>query len=196
MKTILIASNNKGKIKEITDILSNFNIVTLKEMEERLKRSFDVSEDSETFSGNALQKVEKLTEEINEDIFFMGDDSGISIDALDGFPGVHTHRWLDGDDHSRNLALLAKMEGYPEEKRTCHYTTAIAIANKKIKKVFESTLDGTLAYEPKGTNGFGFDEIFKTTSGKTLAELTSDEKYQISPRKEALEKVKEFLILL
>ena len=124
----------------------------------------------------------------------MADDSGISIDALGGFPGLHTARWMDADDHTKNLALLEKMNGIIKEKRTCHYTTAIAIADYNISNCCEYVLDGYIAEECRGENGFGFDEIFELENGKTLAEISSEEKYKISPRKNALEKIKKYFI--
>lgn len=193
-RKILVASNNKGKIKEIKDIFNEFDIITLKEMEEKLGKKLEVNEDSDSFSNNALQKVTELVKQIDEDIIVMGDDSGLSIDALNGFPGIHTQRWMNADDHIKNLALLEKMKEVPDEERGCHYTTAIAIADKNICNVTEYSLDGSLTREVIGSNGFGFDEIFKLDSGKTLAEITNDEKYSISPRKKALEKIKTFFV--
>lgn len=193
-RTILVASNNKGKIKEIKDIFSNFNIITLKEMETKLNKKLEVNEDADSFKGNALQKVTELAKQLDENIIVMGDDSGISIDALNGFPGIHTQRWMDADDHTKNLALLEKLKDVPEDLRTCHYTTAIAIADKNISNVVEYSLEGKVTREPIGTNGFGFDEIFKLDNSKTLAELTSEEKYAISPRKRALEEIKKFFV--
>lgn len=193
-RPILVASNNKGKIKEIKDIFSNFEIITLKEMETKLNKKLEVNEDADSFKGNALQKVTELAKQLDENIIVMGDDSGISIDALNGFPGIHTQRWMDADDHTKNLALLEKLKDVPEDLRTCHYTTAIAIADKNISNVVEYSLDGKVTREPIGTNGFGFDEIFKLDNGKTLAELTSEEKYAISPRKKALEEIKKFFV--
>jgi len=124
----------------------------------------------------------------------MGDDSGLSIDALDGFPGIHTNRWMDADDHTKNLALIEKMKGVPDQLRSCKYTTAIAIADKNMTNVVEYSLYGYIAKIPAGSNGFGFDEIFALNNGKTLAELTSEEKYEISPRKKALEEIKKILL--
>lgn len=193
-RPILVASNNKGKIKEIKDIFSNFEIITLKEMETKLNKKLEVNEDADSFKGNALQKVTELAKQLDENIIVMGDDSGISIDALNGFPGIHTQRWMDADDHTKNLALLEKLKDVPEDLRTCHYTTAIAIADKNISNVVEYSLDGKVTREPIGTKGFGFDEIFKLDNGKTLAELTSEEKYAISPRKKALEEIKKFFV--
>lgn len=192
---ILVASNNVGKIKEIKDIFCDFSIVTLGEMEVKLNKKLEVQENGNSFKENALLKAKELLEQLDKKIFCMGDDSGLCIDALDGFPGIYTNRWMDADDHIKNLALLEKMANVPSDKRSCHYTTAIAITNGTVSKVVEYSLDGSVATSTIGNNGFGFDEIFKIDSGKTLAEISSDEKYLISPRKMALEKIKNFLMV-
>ena len=152
--TILVASNNKGKIKEIKDIFEDFNIITISELEERLQKKLEINENGNSFSDNALQKVTELVRQLDENIICMGDDSGLSIDALDGFPGIYTQRWMDADDHTKNLALLEKMKDIPDNLRTCHYTTAIAIADKNISNVVQCTLDGTVTREVIGKNGF------------------------------------------
>lgn len=188
-KTIVVASGNKGKVKEITEMFNNYKVISLKEIEEVLGRKIEVNEDKNSFKDNALQKVVELSKQLGEGYICIGDDSGISIDALDGFPGLHTARWMDADDHTKNLALLEKMAGIKKERRTCHYTTAIAIADANISNCCEYVLDGYISEQCRGENGFGFDEIFELENGKTLAELSSEEKYQISPRKKALEKI-------
>lgn len=194
VQKILVASNNKGKIKEIKDIFKEFDIITIKEMEQKLGKVLKINEDSDSFSNNALQKSKQIIKQINEDIIVMSDDSGICIDALNGFPGIFTQRWMDADDHTKNLALLEKMKDIPDEKRSCHYTTAIAIADKNICNVVEYSLDGYISKQAIGINGFGFDEIFRLDNGKTLAELTDGEKYSISPRKKGLEEIKKFFV--
>ena len=96
-----------------------------------------VIENQMTFSENTKEKVNCLYLEIGEEYICIGDDSGISIDALDGFPGVHTARWMNADDHMKNLELLKRLENVPKNKRQCHYTTVIAIKGKEIDKIFE-----------------------------------------------------------
>lgn len=190
-KTIILASSNKGKIREIKEIFKDYEVLSLKEAEERLKKELIVVENQPTFKENALEKTRCLYNLVGDEYICIGDDSGISIDALDGFPGVHTARWMDADDHTKNINLLKKMEG--QANRTCHYTTVIAIVGNNIKKTFEYTLDGNLTTEVRGCNGFGFDEIFELNSGKTLAEITTEEKFSVSPRNKALEKLKEYI---
>ena len=134
-----------------------------------------------------------MYKQVGEEYICIADDSGISIDALDGFPGVHTARWMDADDHTKNIHLLEKIKGVEKEKRTCHYTTVIALKNKEEEQTFEYTLSGIVSDNYRGNNGFGFDEIFELPNGLTLAEISSEEKYEISPRKKALDKIKEYL---
>ena len=191
-KTIILASNNQGKIKEIKYIFKDYNVIAIKEAEQILGKELIVKEDQETFKDNALEKVRTLYDQVGDTYTCIADDSGLSIDSLDGFPGVHTARWMDADDHTKNLMLLEKVN--TKEDRTCHYTTVIALKDSNEEKVFEYTLDGKIADNCRGDNGFGFDEIFEIENGKTLAEISTEEKISISPRTKALEKIEQYLI--
>ncbi len=184
---IIIATNNNKKIEEIKNIFSNFQIYSLADF----NINIDITEDAETFEENALKKaksIAKITKKL-----CLADDSGICIDALNGFPGVKTKRWMEGTDKERNIAIIEKMKNIPKEKRQVHFVTAIAIADENISNVVTHTIDGYIAKEPRGNNGFGFDEIFELSNGRTLAELSTDEKNSISSRKIALEKIKKYL---
>ena len=191
-KTIILASNNQGKIKEIKYIFKDYDVIALKEAEQLLGKELLVTEDQETFQDNALEKVRTLYDQVGDAYTCIADDSGLSIDSLDGFPGVHTARWVDADDHTKNLMLLEKLED--KDDRTCHYTTVIALKDANEERVFEYTLDGQIADNCRGNNGFGFDEIFEIENGKTLAEISTEEKASISPRTKALEKIEQYLI--
>ena len=191
-KTIILASNNQGKIKEIKYIFKDYDVIALKEAEQLLGKELIVTEDQETFQDNALEKVRTLYDQVGDAYTCIADDSGLSIDSLDGFPGVHTARWVDANDHTKNLMLLERVEG--KEDRTCHYTTVIALKDANEERVFEYTLDGQIADNCRGDNGFGFDEIFEIENGKTLAEISTEEKTSISPRTKALEKIEKYLI--
>lgn len=184
MKEIVIASGNKGKIKEAQEILTDYKIVSIKE----LGLDIDVEEDKETFKENAIKKAEKIAKEINR--MCMSDDSGIEIEYLNGFPGVQTRRWHSGTDRERNLALIEKLEGVSKENRKIKFTTAIAISDGKNTTCETGCIEGYVVEKPRGENGFGFDEIFELENGKTLAELSQKEKNEISARKIALEKIK------
>lgn len=192
--TILLASNNKGKIREIKELYKDYEVLSLYEMEEKLGRKLEVTEEQDTFEKNAMEKCKclyELVKEYDENIICIADDSGISIDGINGFPGVHTARWMDADDHIKNIELLKKMEG--KTNRSCHYTTAIALVSKNIEQVCSYTLDGLLTTECIGDNGFGFDEIFMLDNGLTLAEIPTEEKLKISPRTKALEMTKNYI---
>jgi XTP/dITP diphosphohydrolase len=191
---IVLASDNKGKIKEIKELYKNFEVISLKEMEEILGKKLVVSEEQNTFEKNALEKCSclyELVKDYDENVICIADDSGISIDGLNGFPGVHTARWMNADDHTKNLELLIKMEG--NHNRGCHYTTSIALISKDIKEVCSYTLDGTMTTKCIGDNGFGFDEIFMLPNNLTLAQISTEEKYKISPRTKALDMIKEII---
>lgn len=192
-KVVVVASNNKGKIREIKEIFKDYDVLSIKDMEEKIGKEIIVTEEQDTFKGNALEKVNCLYNELGDEFICIADDSGISIDALNGFPGVHTARFIDADDHTKNLELLKKVEGVPKEKRSCHYTTVIALKDKSHEETFESVLDGVISENTRGENGFGFDEIFELETGNTLAQISTEEKLKISPRKKALEMVNEYI---
>ena len=101
MKEIVVASNNEGKIKEIKEILKNYKIISMKEA----GINIDIKEDGETFEQNAIIKAETIAKRLNGKMC-IADDSGIEIEYLKGFPGVHTKRWHKGTDRERNLKLI------------------------------------------------------------------------------------------
>ena len=112
MREIIIASNNKGKIKEVQEILEEFTVIPL----EQLQIDVDVKEDKETFKDNAMKKAETISKILNGKMC-IADDSGIEIDYLNGFPGVYTKRWHKGTDRERNLAIIEKLKGVKKENR-------------------------------------------------------------------------------
>ena len=187
-KDIVMASGNRGKIKEAQEILKEYKIIPMKE----LGINIDVEEDKETFIENATKKAETIAKELN-DKMCLADDSGIEIEYLEGFPGVHTKRWLNGTDRERNLAILDKLQGVPKDKRKIKFITAIALSDGNETISVEASIDGYVAKTTKGENGFGFDEIFELEDGRTLAELSNEEKNEISARRKALEKLREKL---
>ena len=189
-KDIVMASGNSGKIKEAQEILNEYKIIPMKE----LGIDIDVEEDKDTFIGNATKKAETIAKELN-DKMCLADDSGIEIEYLNGFPGVHTKRWLNGTDRERNLAILDKLKGVPKDKRKIKFITAIALSDGNRTISVEASIDGYVAQTPRGENGFGFDEIFELENGRTLAELSNEEKNEISARRKALEKLREKLQL-
>ncbi len=192
-KTIVVASSNNGKLNEIRKIFNDYEVISIKDMEEKLGKKIIVKEEQDTFEANALEKVRDLYNQVGEEYICIGDDSGISIDILKGFPGVYTARWMDASDHIKNIELLKKVGNVSKDKRTCHYTTVIALKSKDFEKTFSYTLDGFVSNSVRGENGFGFDEIFELENGLTLAELSTEDKLAISPRRKTLEMVDTFV---
>ena len=187
MEQIILATNNKGKISELKEILKNNEVISLKEA----GIDIEVDEDKETFEGNAIKKateISKLTGKV-----CIADDSGLCIEALNGFPGVKTARFLgeNATQEERNNYILEKMNGIEKEHRKAKVITCIAMVKpNEEEKVYTGILEGYIANEKRGDNGFGFDEIFELETGKTLAELEQIEKNKISSRSKALNKLK------
>lgn len=196
MLNILVATNNKGKLLEVKEILGDFaNIISLKEFGIHI----DVEEDKETFEENSAKKALEIGKIAN--VITISDDSGIEIPALNNWPGVYTKRIDEtrvGDgmsDDTRNRYILSKCENI--EDRTVIWKTCIAIyiPQSNITEVFSGVIEGVLPKTPYGDNGFGFDSIFELKDKKkTLACLTKEEKNLVSSRKIALLKLKEYLI--
>lgn len=184
---MIVATNNKGKLKEIREILSDYEIYSLKDK----NITTDVVEDGKTFYENALKKATQIYKLTGEAV--IADDSGLCITALDDFPGVYTHRYMgeDASDEIRNIALinLANETMYRDAKVVCfivYYDGENIISS-------EGVIYGKISTSRRGNNGFGFDEIFELSDGRTLAELSSEEKNWISARYLALVDLKEKL---
>ncbi len=179
---MILATNNQGKIREVKSIFEDFEIYSLKE-----KGIFvDVVEDADSFYGNALKKAKEISKLTGETV--MADDSGICIDILNDWPGVYTHRFMgeDASDIERNEAILEKMKTYMGEERAAKVMCSIVYYDGTNIIVGEGILHGRISLERRGDNGFGFDDIFELSDGRTLAELSSEEKYKISARYLAL----------
>lgn len=189
MKKILIATNNNGKIKEIKEILQGYKLLSLNDV----NCDIEVKEDKETFEGNAQKKAKEIYDITN--IPCIADDSGLCIDQLDGWPGVYTARFLGENStaRQRNEYILKKMENLPEQKRSATVKCVIAYYEKEKEIIVSGEIKGKIANSCRGKNGFGFDEIFELESGKTLAELSQEDKNEISARKIALEKLKKVI---
>lgn len=180
---MIFASNNKGKLREIKDIFYEYDVKSLKDV----NLDVDVIEDKDTFYLNAQKKAKEIYSYIKEPV--IADDSGLCINAFDGWPGVLTHRFLgeNKSDLDRNNAILDKMKNIVnrEAKVVCCLVYYDGI--KELVGVGE--IDGVISDSIRGDNGFGFDSIFEL-NGKTLAELSSDEKNMLSARKKAAEDLK------
>lgn len=182
---LIIASENKGKIKETQEILKQYEIIPISQ----LGIEIEIKEDQETFEDNSIKKAETIAKKLNGKKC-IADDSGIEIEYLNGFPGVKTKRWHSGTDRERNLAILEKLNGVPKEKRKIKFVTAIALSDGEKTISATGEIEGYVAENIRGDNGFGFDEIFELEDGRTLAELSDVEKNRISARRIALEKIK------
>jgi XTP/dITP diphosphohydrolase len=184
---MILASNNKGKLEEIKKILSEYEIYSLKDK----NIDFDVEEDQDTFIENATKKAKEIYEIAKEPV--IADDSGLCVNALDGYPGVMTHRFLgdDATDEDRNNYLINEVNKY--EDRSASVVCNLVYFDGTKTVVGEGILNGFIAKEPRGENGFGFDPIFELETGKTLAELTPDEKNEVSARALAAQDLKEKL---
>lgn len=188
-KKVVVATNNEGKLKEIREILKEYEILSLKD----LKCKIEVEENQDTFEGNSLKKAREISKLLKMPC--IADDSGLCIETLNGFPGVKTSRFLgeNASQEEKNNYLIKQLEN--RENRKAIVVTVIAYVDetKNIEVIARGELKGYIAKEKRGKNGFGFDEIFELEDGRTLAELIKEEKNQISSRKIALEKLREKL---
>lgn len=175
---MILASNNKGKLREIKDILIDYNLKTLEEV----GINIEVEEDQDSFFGNALKKATQIYNLTKEET--IADDSGLCIDILGNFPGVETHRFLgeNATDLERNLAIIEKLKDVSHDKRKATVVCNLVYYDGENTILGEGILNGYISSHPKGENGFGFDEIFMIEDGRTLAELSSEEKNKLSAR--------------
>ena len=189
IKKIVVATNNKGKLKEIKEILNEYELLSLEEIGANIK----VEEDEKTFKGNALKKAKEVFKVTN--IPCIADDSGLCIDVLNGWPGVETARFLgkEASQEDRNKYILEKMKGKTGKERKARVVCNIAFVDENDEIVVEGVITGRISEAERGNNGFGFDSIFELDNGKTLAELSEEEKNEVSSRRIAIEKLKKFL---
>ncbi|HAW15444.1 MAG: RdgB/HAM1 family non-canonical purine NTP pyrophosphatase [Clostridiales bacterium] len=183
---IIIATGNNDKVREIDEILqgTGFEAVSMKS----LGLHPDIVEDADSFRGNALKKamaVHELTKE-----YVMADDSGLCIDALDGAPGIYSSRFCGEDStyEEKFKKIFELLKDVPEEKRTAHFTCAIAVVRPDGSHfTVEEYFNGVLHEEPAGENGFGYDPIFFVPEyNMTSAQMTPAMKHSMSHRGKAL----------
>jgi len=190
---IVIATRNPGKFREITAILKSPLIKFLSLLD--FPKIPEIIEDGATFAENAQKKAMIISELTGR--FALADDSGICVEALQGKPGIFSSRFAgeNATDEERCQKLLKQMEGIPLTKRKAAFVCAIAIASPQGKvQAVEGKCSGLISLSPRGTHGFGFDPIFLLPKlGKTMAELTPEEKNKISHRARALRKIKKIL---
>ena len=187
---IVFATNNKHKLEEIKDILGkNFEIVSLTE----IGCHEDIPETGSTLQENARQKSTYVVEHYNQNCF--ADDTGLEVEALGGEPGVYSARYAEGTDHDSEAnmrKLLAKMEG--QSNRKACFRTVISLIIDGVEHQFEGKVEGRIATEKHGKEGFGYDPIFIPEGyDKSFAELGEEIKNQISHRARAVKKLAEHL---
>lgn len=190
---IVFATGNKGKIKEIQMILADLGVevITMKDA----GITIDIEENGKNYEENALIKARAVAE--HTDYIVMADDSGLEINYLNNEPGIYSARYM-GEDTSyriKNANLIERLVGVPDEKRTARFVCAIAaVFPGGMEVTTRGIIEGRIGYEEKGSNGFGYDPIFYVPKfGKTTAELTEEEKNQVSHRGNALMLMKEEL---
>lgn len=193
MKTVVIASNNAHKAREISEALAfpGWEFRTLRE----LGIASDPAEDADTFLGNARIKAQAAREAAGGRAV-LADDSGLEVDALDGAPGVHSARWAGEpcDDAANNAKLLREMAAVPDAKRTARFAcTLVFIDEDGTETVARGTVEGCIAREPRGEHGFGYDPLFLPDvfgGARTLAEALPEEKNAVSHRGCALRELR------
>lgn len=183
---IVLASSNEHKVKEINEIVKNSGIEFVLPPE-----GFDPIEDGKTFEENSYIKA-KAAYELSKN-WSLADDSGLCIDALGGKPGIHSARYAE-TPQKRIERVLREMNNI--KNRTAHFACCMTLIDPdgNVAFSYKGICNGSIINEAKGLNGFGYDPIFKVDGyEKTMAELTDNEKNQISHRSVALRKVLDFL---
>lgn len=187
---LYFATNNIHKLKEVQEVVGDsFQIESMRS----LGINEDIPEDQQTLEGNALQKARFLYDRTGESCF--ADDTGLEVDALNGAPGVYSARYAGEAKNSLdNMALLLKnMSGI--QNRKARFRTVIALILDGKEYLFEGIVKGTIAEEPRGTAGFGYDPLFVPDGySTTFAEMDSEAKNAISHRGRAVEKLAAFLL--
>ncbi|MEA3374095.1 MAG: RdgB/HAM1 family non-canonical purine NTP pyrophosphatase [Campylobacterota bacterium] len=183
---LVLATSNKGKVREIKALCSLFEVIPYSDLIE----PFEIIEDADTFKGNALIKAKTVYNALgDDDVIVISDDSGISVDALNGEPGIYSARYA-GEDASDKDNLYALIDALKEKGVTespAHYTAAIAIVSKEASQTVHGWMYGTAITETRGDKGFGYDPMFIPEGyEKTLGELDDEIKSKLSHRSKAL----------
>ena len=194
MDRIVFATGNQGKMREIREILGDLGLEVCSMKEAGI--SIDIEENGETYEENAMIKARAVAAQAREDLV-MADVSGLEVYYLGGEPGVYSARYL-GEDTSyriKNADLIKRLDGVPDGKRTARFVCAIAAVLPDGRELTaRAVIEGRIGYEERGENGFGYDPIFYVPEyGRTTAELSEEEKNQVSHRARALCRVRERL---
>lgn len=199
MKKLILASNNSKKIKEMKEILNDLD-VEVKSLENE-NINIDVVEDGQTFEENAKKKAKEIYEFLLErgdkNFIILADDSGLVVDYLNGEPGIYSARYAGehGNDSKNNEKLLRKLNGVSKENRDAKFICQLAIFTEhgEYYKV-TGEVQGSIIEEVHGKGGFGYDPLFfYEPLNKTFAELTAEEKNEISHRGIALKELKQII---
>jgi XTP/dITP diphosphohydrolase len=186
MKELLLGTNNKGKVEEMEDILKHLGIQLL--TPEMIGLNLEVSEDGDTYEENATLKARAFSKASN--LPCLADDSGLEVDALDGSPGLHSHRFSPqsgATDADRRAFLLKKLQGKPHPWKAHFHATIVLVHPDGKVRISEGECHGEIIPEERGSNGFGYDPIFYFPAlGQTMAELELEKKNQVSHRANAL----------
>ena len=191
LKELIFASHNKGKIKEIKELLAPLNIAVKTSDDIEIP---DVEETGTTFAENSLLKssaIAKIT-----GIACIADDSGLCVDALNGAPGVYSARYAPNRDFNKGMdKLLTEMKESANKSRSAHFSCVISLAYPDGKyEIFEGRVDGHIAEKKQGNGGFGYDPLFIPDGfDKSFAELGSELKNNISHRARAMQKLLAYL---
>ena len=191
MKKCVLASGNKHKLKEIKEIMQEFNIELTTMADEGLG-DLEIVEDGDTFEKNSYIKAKEVMDRLN--VATIADDSGLMVDYLDGRPGVYSARYAGKDATylDNNKKLIKELKGVSKEKRGAKFVTVITLLTPEGEKIVaRGEILGKIGFEPKGKKGFGYDPLFIVKGkNKTFAQMDSKEKNKISHRAKALEALK------
>lgn len=193
-RRIVFATGNENKMKEIRMVLADLNMEILSMKEAGVE--IDIVEDGMSFEENAEIKARAVSRVLTNDIV-LADDSGLEIDYLDKAPGIYSARFA-GEDTSydiKNRIFLDRLEGVPDEERTARFVCAVAaVFPDGTSETVRETIEGEIAHEITGDNGFGYDPIFYVPEyGCTTAEMTAEQKNELSHRGKALRSMKKIL---
>ncbi|SNX52997.1 XTP/dITP diphosphatase [Thermoanaerobacterium sp. RBIITD] len=189
---LIVATHNEHKVEEIRNFFKKDNIEVLSMGDIGIYN--EVEETGSTIEENALIKARSLKN--YKDDIIIADDTGLFVDYLDGKPGVYTARFAgeNATYDDNNKKLLKMLEGVPANKRRATFKTVIALIYKEKEVIIEGKVEGRILENPRGENGFGYDPVFYVDKlGKTLAELSVEEKNEVSHRAMALIKLRNYL---
>ena len=196
MKKLILATSNKGKVREIKELCKNYEVIPYTDLID----AFEIVEDADTFKENALIKARAVYEALgDEEAVVLADDSGISVDVLGGAPGIYSARYAgeDADDKDNLYKLIEDIKAKGVESSPAHYTAAIAIVTKGKERVVHGWMYGTAITETRGDGGFGYDPMFIPLDyEKTLGELDNEIKKKLSHRSKALNLASKILRVL